>query len=314
MGRQLPHYDAIVLGVGGMGSATLYHLAQRGLRVLGIERYDIPNDMGSSHGITRIIRLAYYEHLSYVPLLKRAYELWRQLQDMFGEQLLFTTGSLDIGRQGSQVFEGSRSSCELHNLPHEILSGEQVNERFPGYHLPDDLMALFQPDGGFLLPERCIVAHVTGAVGMGAEVHGREEVLEWRPVASGIEVTTDRSTYLTDKLVVCAGAWTGKLVPELSGLLAAERQVLGWFQPLQASSFSLDNFPVFNMLVDEGKFYGFPAYGIPGFKVGRFHHLYQQVDPDTMDRDVQKEDEEVLRVFTDRYFPDASGPAMSLKT
>ena len=314
MARHLSHYDAIVLGVGGMGSATLYQLAQRGLRVLGIERYDVPNEMGSSHGITRIIRLAYYEHPSYVPLLKRAYELWRQLQERSGEQLLFTTGSLDIGRAGSQVFEGSRTSCELHALPHEILSGEQVNERFPGYNLPDDLMALYQPEGGFLLPERCIVAHVTAAVQMGAEVHGREQVLKWRPMESGIEVTTDRGKYLSDKLVICAGSWTAKLIPELSHFLAAERQVLGWFQPLKAELFDPGTFPVFNMLVDEGKFYGFPLYDIPGFKVGRFHHLYQQVDPDTMDRDVQKEDEEVLRSFTNRYFPDAAGPTMSLKT
>ena len=119
--------------------------------------------MGSSHGITRIIRLAYYEHPSYVPLLQRSFELWRELQTGFGEQLLFVTGSIDAGPPGSAVFEGSLESCRLHGLPHEVLSGAQVSDRFPAYRLPPDTRALFQPDGGFLLPERCVVAHAEAA-------------------------------------------------------------------------------------------------------------------------------------------------------
>src|SRR5262249_46933047 len=129
-------YDVIVIGVGGMGSATLYHLARRGRKVLGLERYNIPHEMGSSHGITRIIRLAYYEHPSYLPLLHRAYDLWRELQQHAGEQLLFITGSIDAGPAGSPVFEGSRQSCESFGLSHEILTGAQLNQRFPGYRLP----------------------------------------------------------------------------------------------------------------------------------------------------------------------------------
>jgi sarcosine oxidase len=175
-------YDVIVIGVGGMGSATLYHLAQRGRKVLGLERYNMPHEMGSSHGITRIIRLAYYEHPSYLPLLHRAYALWRELQQLAGEQLLFITGSLDAGPPGSAVFEGSRQTCELYNLAHEILTGAQVNQRFPGYRLPPETMAVFQPEGGFLTPERCIVAHVMLAQAHGADIHAREPVLGWEPV------------------------------------------------------------------------------------------------------------------------------------
>src|SRR2546429_8073698 len=125
-------YDVIVAGVGAMGSATVYHLARRGRKVLGLENFNIPHEMGSSHGITRIIRLAYYEHPSYLPLLRRAYELWRELQQEAGEQLLFITGSLDAGPANSQVFEGSRQSCEAYHLPHEVLTGTQLNQRFPG--------------------------------------------------------------------------------------------------------------------------------------------------------------------------------------
>ncbi len=313
-GGNVTDYDAIVLGVGGMGSATLYHLARRGLRVLGIERYNIPNDMGSSHGLTRIIRLAYYEHPSYVPLLRRAYELWRQLEHTVQERLLVITGSIDASGKGDHVFEGSKASCDIHHLPHEVLDSRELNRRFPGYRLPEGLSALYQPDGGFLLPERCIVAHVMAAQEWGAEVHGRERVIEWEPTADGVKVRTDQRTYDASKLVICTGAWAAKSMPELSQLAVPERQVLAWFQPLRPELFRLQTFPVFNIAVEEGRFYGFPVYGIPGFKVGCYHHLAQRVDPDTMDREVHREDEEVLRSFTRRYFPDAAGPTLSLMT
>ena len=307
-------YDAIVLGVGGMGSATLYHLARRGFNVLGIERYDIPNDMGSSHGLTRIIRLAYYEDPSYVPLLRRAYELWRQLENGFGQQLLVTTGSVDAGPEDSLVFEGSRTSCEIHDLPHRVLTGPELSVRFPGYRLPTATLAVYQPDGGFLLPELCIVAQVEAALEMGAEAHGRERVLGWEATSGGVEVRTDKDTYAASKLVVCAGAWAGQVLPDMARLLEPERQVLAWFQPLRPDLFKPAVFPVFNLMAEEGRFYGFPVHGIPGFKVGRFHHLEQAVEPDTMDREASREDEDLLRSFTSRYFPDASGPTMSLKT
>src|SRR5215212_1550633 len=146
-----------------MGSAALYHLARRGRRVLGLERFDVPNELGSSHGVTRIIRLAYYEHVSYVPLLRRAYELWRELEGGAREQLLHITGSIDAGPPGQLVFSGSVRSCEEHGLPHEVLDAAEVMRRFPAYRLDGESLAVFQPDGGFLLPERCIVAHVDAA-------------------------------------------------------------------------------------------------------------------------------------------------------
>ncbi len=308
------HYDVIVLGVGGMGSAALYHLACRGVQVLGIERYNIPHEMGSSHGLTRIIRLAYYEHPSYVPLLRRAYELWRQLEHAVQERLLIVTGSIDASPEHGDVFKGSKASCEIHHLPHEVLDSQELHARFPGYRLPQGIVALYQPDGGFLLSERCIVAHVTAAQELGAEVHGQEQVMGWELRGHRVEVRTDRDRYSADKLIICAGAWGANLIAELTALAVPERQVLAWFQPLRPTLFRLHTFPVFNMAVDEGRYYGFPRYGIPGFKVGRYHHLAQHVDPDRMDREVHREDEEVLRSFTARYFPDAAGPTMSLKT
>jgi sarcosine oxidase len=303
-------FDAIVVGVGGLGSAALYHLARRGRSVLGLERFDVPNELGSSHGITRIIRLAYYEDPSYVPLLRRSYELWRELETAAGEQLLHITGSLDAGPPGSFVFEGSRRSCEEHGLEHEVMGAAELERRFPAYRVPAETLALFQPDGGFLLPERCIVVHVELAQALGAVVQARERVLGWEPTDVGVRVTSDRGVYEADRLVLTAGAWLGGL----AGLpVVAERQVLAWLQPLQPRLFAPECFPVFNLMVEDGRYYGFPVFGIPGFKFGRYHHLEEHGDPDVLDREPRREDEEVLRAFAARYFPEGAGPTLTLK-
>ncbi len=307
-------YDTIVVGVGAMGSAACYALAQRGKRVLGIDRFGIPNSMGSSHGYTRIIRLAYYEHPSYVVLLRRAYELWRDLQTAAGEQLLHRTGSIDAGLPDSWVFKGSLESCLLHDLPHEVLDARELHARFPGYVLPAGTLALLQPDGGFLAPDRCIVAHVRGAQALGAEIHGREQVLEWKAGGGRVRVRTNRATYEAESLVLSVGAWTGDLVVELAGKAVPERQVLAWFQPLRPEYFQPETFPVFNLAVEEGRFYGFPVFAVPGFKCGRYGHFGESGPADTMDRSVHDRDERVLRQLATRYFPDSSGPTMNLDT
>jgi sarcosine oxidase len=307
-------YDVIVIGVGAMGSATCYYLARRGKRVLGLERFDIPHDMGSSHGYTRIIRLAYYEHPSYVMLLRRSYELWREIEKHVGEQLLHITGSIDAGPADSWVFKGSLRSCIEHELPHEVLTGAELAQRFPGYQLPFDSMAVLQPEGGFLVPERCIVSYVMAAQALGTEIHGREQVLEWQPRGDGVRVRTNRDVYEADRLVITAGAWNAQLLDVLKGLAVPERQVLAWLQPRRPELFHPSRFPVFNLLVDEGRFYGFPVFGVPGFKFGKYHHLQENVDPDTADRESHPRDEQLLRDFAARYFPDGAGPTMTLKT
>ena len=306
-------FDVIVVGVGGMGSAAIYQLARQGKRALGLERYDIPNEMGSSHGHTRIIRLAYSEDPIYVTLLKRAYELWREIQKHVGEQLLHITGSIDVGVSDSWVFKGSLQSCIEHDLPHEVLTGAELTERFPGYRLPHDYLAVLQPEGGFLSPERCIVSYVLAAQAHGAEVHGREEVLDWEPVGDGVRVTTDRDVYEADRLVVTAGAWNDQLLDCLRGLILPERQVLAWLQPERPELFTPERFPVFNMLADDGRYYGFPVFGVPGFKFGKYHHFEESGHADVLDRECHPYDEQMLREFAARYFPDAVGPTMSLK-
>ena len=306
------HYDVIVAGVGAMGSAACLHLARRGKRVLGLERFDVPNAMGSSHGVTRIIRLAYAEGERYVPLLLRAYELWRELETAAEEKLFWMTGYVDVG---ASLVDTSLESCRIHDLRHELVDGRELARRHPAFRVPADIPALLQPDGGFLLSERCIVAHVMLAQELGAEIRAREAVRRWEPLeGGGVKVETDRGEYMAERLVVTAGAWAarvGRLEPELC---VAERQALAWFQPRAPELFARERFPTFGLAVEEGIYYGFPVFGVPGFKVGRLHHRDERVDPDRFDREPNARDEALLRGFVERYFPDGAGPTMALAT
>jgi sarcosine oxidase len=308
------NYDVIVVGVGGMGSAIIDHLSRRGARTLGIERFGIANDMGSSHGHTRIIRKAYFERPSYVPLILRAYELWQELEEDVRQQLLITTGSLDIGKPGDPVFEGALLSSRTHGLEHESISARDIMGRFPGFNVPEDFNGVYQPDGGFLLSELCVSAHAARAEKNGATIHAQEQVLSWTSSPDGVTVVTDQSTYQADRLVLSGGAWNAGLVPGLGHLMVPERQVLGWFSPRNPEPFQHDRMPVFLINVEEGCYYGFPDYENRGVKLGLFHHLRQTVDPDTTDRETHEEDEAPLRTFVEKYFNGANGPTIERKT
>ena len=307
----MDRYDVVVVGVGGMGSAALYHLARRGKRVLGLERFDVPNIMGSSHGVTRIIRLAYFEHSDYVPLLRRAYELWRELEVDAGEKLLHVTGIVEAGER---IYEGAVRSCADHGLPYEGIDGGELGRRYPAFRLPPELPVFLQQDGGFLLPERCIVAHVNGALARGAVVRARERVLEWAETENGVRIRTERGIVDADRLVLTAGAWSQTVARLPPGLAGALRQAVAWLQPLRPELFTPERLPVFNVGLDGEHFYGFPVFGVPGFKVGRFDHFGAGGDPDAISREPTLEDEEPLRAFAQRYFPDGAGPTLALAT
>ena len=310
----MPSYDAIVIGVGGMGSAAVYHLARRGLQVLGLEKHAIPHEMGSSHGYSRMIRYTLQEHPSYVPLVRRSYELWHEMEETAGEELMVTTGSIRAGAPDSPFFLNAQEACDLHSIPYEILTASEVNKRFPGYRFPEEISSVYQADGGFLLPERCIVTHVQAAERAGADVHTQETVLDWGVRGDGVQVRTDRDTYTAGRLVVTAGPWAANLVPELAAYAVPERQVMGWFQPKRPELYAAEAFPVFGVFTEEGRYYGFPSHAVPGFKIGRAHHLLQKVDPDAIDREVHPEDEDILRQAVNRYFPLAAGKLLDRKT
>ena len=308
-------YDVIVVGVGGMGSAACWQLARRGQRVLGLERFDIPHAMGSSHGVSRIIRLPYYEDPAYVPLLHRAYALWAEAERATGEELLVTTGSIDAGPEDDGLFQGALASARLHGLPHEVLTGSEVNNRFPGYRLPAASRAVFQPQGGLIASERAITAHVCAAQAAGAEIRARERVIGWdaSPTGEGVTVRTDKGVHRAARLVITAGAWIGELVAPLAGVAVPERQVLAWLQPSRPELFTPERFPVFNLQVEEGRYYGLPIYEVPGFKFGRYHHRGETTAADEMRFEVDAEDERLLRGFGERYFPEGSGATMAMR-
>ncbi|WP_135807392.1 N-methyl-L-tryptophan oxidase [Halorussus marinus] len=307
-------YDVIVVGVGGMGSAATYHLAQRGLDVLGIERYDVPHTMGSSHGSTRIIRKVQPEGPEYVPLVERAYDLWENLEARTGRDLFHRTGSIHAGGPGTDVVEDARLSCEENDIEYDELSGLSVNERFPGFELPDEFRAIYQKDGGFLDCERCISAHVEAAHAEGATVHGREQVIDWSETEKGVTIQTDKRRYVADELVLTAGSWTTELLDSLAEEIVPVRALMAWLQPEKQELFTPDRFPVFVVRDQEEGGYGFPIYDVPGFKFGRSSDLRKVTDPDEMNREPAVAEEELHRRYVKKFFPEAAGPTISLRT
>ncbi|MDP8904547.1 MAG: N-methyl-L-tryptophan oxidase [Chloroflexota bacterium] len=304
------NYDAIVVGLGAMGSATAHELARRGMRVLGLEAFTPAHQLGSSGGRSRIIRLAYFEHPDYVPMLRAAWDGWHELERRTGERLLLETGGLYAGPRGSAVLEGSLESARRHDLPHELLDGDAVGRRFPALRLDPGMAALHEPLAGLLFPERCIETHLRLARQDGGELHFEERVMRCDGGDGGgaVTVVTDRGEYSGSRLVLAAGAWLPHLVPELELPLVVERNVLFWFEP-QASPELLapDRLPVYIIELDrDHAFYGFPVLPDQGAKVAR-HHGGRRTDPGQVDRDVHPADEDPVRDFCARYVPAANG-------
>lgn len=308
-------YDVIIAGVGAMGSAACWRLAQRGLRVLGLERFAIPHRMGSSHGVNRIIRLAYFEHPAYVPLLLRAYELWRDTERAAGEQLLHITRALDVGRPGGRLVSGALESCRTHNLPHEVFDAAETMRRFPAYNIPSDYVALVEPQGGFVACEAAVTAQAKLARHAGADIRECEPMIEWSPTADGVRVRTESGVYEAGSLILSSGAWIGEHLPELRGKAVPERQALGWFETKQPEFFTPERFPVSILETEDGHHpYQFPEWGVPGFKIGLYNHLHERGRADALSREPNGKDEALLRGVVERYFPRAAGKILDLQT
>ncbi len=307
-------YDAIVVGVGSMGSSACYHLARRGARVLGLEQFDIPHALGSATGYSRMIRMAYYEHPDYVPLLRRAYELWRELERESGQSLLFETGGIYMGPPDGHVVRGAIAAAEHHGLAHEVLSHAGLADRFPQFRLPGHFAGVWEPRAGFLLPEKVIAAQAELALRAGAELHGREPVLDWDAGDAGAVVRTATGEYRAGRLLFCGGPWTGKIVRDLGVDLVVTRQVLGWVWPRVPARFALGTFPVWGIEAADGSLsYGFPMLADnPGLKVAR-HGRGTAADPDQVSRQSTPADEAEARDILARHLPDGDGPVLSLR-
>jgi sarcosine oxidase len=306
-------HDVAVIGLGAMGSAALFHLARRGLRAVGIERFREGHDRGSSHGESRAIRLGYFEHPSYVPLARRAYENWHELERLGGETVLTKTGVLEIGKPGSVIFNGSLEASRLHGLEHEVLDVAGVRARYPQFILPDGYMAVWQPDGGFVRPELANRLHLELARGLGAETRFETQVLSIEATPTGICIHTITGRIEAARAVVSAGGWIGDLVSELKPHLSLARQVLCWFEPREASTLTLGNLPVFIIDGEHDIAYGFPDVG-SGFKCAS-HLASGELDhADAARQDAGPEDELRMRRFLEAHLPAAAGPLRAMKT
>jgi sarcosine oxidase len=311
----MPHsqyFDVIVAGLGAMGSAAVYHLARHGQRVLGIDRFAPPHTLGSSHGHTRIIREAYFEHPQYVPMVQRAYAAWEDLERVSGERLFERTGGLMAGRPDSAVVAGARASADRHKLPYETLSVGDIRRRFPVLNVADDAVGLLEPRAGILFPERCVAAHLRFAAAHGATLRTNDPITEWHADVSGIGVkveTASGASYTAGRLVISAGAWASSLLPELSLPLTIERSVLHWFDPARNHEdfTSRGGLPIFIWEYGPGlMIYGFPA-SDEGVKVALHHQGEKTSEPARVRREVGKDEIEEMRALLERLMPDLNG-------
>jgi sarcosine oxidase len=310
----MARFDVVVVGLGVMGSAALHRLAVRGVRVLGIEQHEPGHDRGSSHGATRIIRLGYFEHPSYVSLLREVYPLWQELEAKIGRQLLHITGIAEIGMPESELVQGTLAAARQHALPHEVLDADALMRRYPAFRVPGDFVGVVQPDGGFLEAEPALLGLVELARAGGAAVRTNQAVRAIEPHSSGVRVVTGSDVIEASAVIVTAGARVKSLVPDLAAPLRVTRQVLAWFKPREPAMFSDDHFPVFMIESPHGLHYGFPLDPHRGVKLGKHHHLDEAVDPDNYDRSVSPRDEHAIRVALETYIPAADGKLVAATT
>ncbi len=304
-------YDVVVVGLGAMGSAAAFHLARQGRRVLGLDRFTPPHSFGSSHGQTRIIREAYFEHPSYVPLVQRAYQLWAELEHTSGRELLRITGGLMIGAPNGVLVSGARRSAEQHRLRHELLTAAEVITRFPALRPASDMVAVWETRAGILFPEACIGEHLTLAQAHGATLRNDEPLTRWRIDSDGVRAVTDKGEYRASQMLLTAGSWIRSLVPELNLPFTVERQVLYWFAPrADPAIFAPARCPVHLWETAPREFfYGFPDLG-DGVKVA-FHHGGEAADPDKLRREVSDAEVAAIREVVRRFVPDADGALRS---
>lgn len=292
-----------------MGAAACYYLARRGQRVLGLEQFNTPHDRGSHAGQSRIIRKAYFEHPDYVPLLQRAYENWRALEAATGSQFYHRTGIVYFGEPLNENIAGIRSAAVQHDIHIQNLHRADAAKKFPLFEVPDTFDTIFEPDAGFIIPERAIEAYVRQSEKEGAVVKRNCQVNEWQQETNRIRVTTSSGEYTADKLVITAGAWTSRLLPQLAVPLQVTRQLLAWVAPRDPHAFSLGNFPCWFVEDPQlGTFYGFPSlpqiFGPVGLKVAH-HNPGVPSDADKIDGPIPKSEEAKLQHFLEKYLPSA---------
>jgi len=300
-------FDVIVVGAGGMGSAAAFELARRGRSVLALEQFPLVHDRGSSHGHTRIIRRAYYEHPAYVPLVRRAFERWHDLEQRTGRHLLTACPCLGIGPPAGEVVAGVLAAAREHGLAVDRLLPADLRLQFPQFRFDEGYVGVLERDAGFLYVEECVLAHLDAARALGALVQPEEPVTGWEARGDGVTVTTPKGTYNAGRLVLTAGPWAGRLLGDRGRRLRVMRQTILWFGTTDEAAFRRDRFPIFLAEVSGGPFYGLPAIDCRGVKVARHYGAPELVSPDEVERAVRPADERPVRDFLTAHVPAAAG-------
>jgi sarcosine oxidase len=294
-------YHVAIVGLGAMGSAAAWQLSIRGRRVCGFDRFHPPHAMGSSTGRSRIIREAYFEAPFYVPIVRRAYELWAELERRSGKRIYRQTGGLMIGQPDGVLVTGAIASAEAHGIPYQRLTAAQIRAKYP-FRPSDDLAGVLEPRAGVIAPEEAITAMLSEAAGAGAELRFDEPVLGWDVAADGVAVRTAMGTTRADRLIVAAGAWMVGEIPGLRLPLVVERQRMFWLEPSAQGAFSPDRFPIWIWETPDAAFYGFPDLG-DGPKVAR-HHGGETVSPEQVSRTVGGGESAEVLAFVAERIPD----------
>ena len=289
--------DVIVLGTGGMGSAACAHLAARGVTVIGLDRFPVSHDRGSSHGQTRLIRQAYFEHPDYVPLLLEAYRLWRGLEEATGTRLLFQSGLLLAGLETGEAVAGALQAAAIHRLPIERLAAGEAKRRWPAFALDDDWVAVWEPAAGYLLVEECVRAHAEVATRHGARFEEGVAIHGWHAGARGVTVDTDQGTFHADRLVIAPGAWAADLLEIPSVTLEVLKKTLCWYRPPaeHRAAFAAGpepgiGLPCFAFDTPAGFYYGFPALDDLGVKIAEHTGGTPVADPLALDRSLDRDE------------------------
>jgi monomeric sarcosine oxidase len=277
------HFDVIVLGGGTMGTAVAWALGKRGLKSLVLEQYQHVHDQGSHGGETRVIRHAYAESPQYVPLVRRADQLWQDLEAATGEQILVRCGGLELAAPGFAHARAARASADAHGLSYEWLTPDEAMARWPEFHVPDDWDALFSPDSGFLLTVPALRGMANAARALGAAILEHTEGVAWGTEPGGVWVDTPVERYRAGALIVTAGAWSTRMLSELDLPIQILRKTLWWQEVVDPRQFEPERFPVFITDSPAGEIYGFPVYGVPGLKIAN-HAGGEITEPQTVDR------------------------------
>ena len=299
-------YDVIVIGTGGVGSAAAYHLARRGHRVLGLDRFSHGHDQGSSHGQTRMIRQAYFEHPDYVPLVKKAYTFWEALESEIRSRLFHRIGLLEVGPPDGVLIPGVLASVEKHNLTVDRLSENEIHNRFPMFRSPPGSVGIFENNAGYLLVEQCVMAHLRLAQQHGAELLTEEKVVGWHATSRGIKVRTTTTEYSASQLIVTAGAWSAELLASLGTSLRILVKHLHWYVSPGPEMQQQRGCPTFFFEVPEGYFYGFPQIDPRGVKVAEHSGGVKISHPSQLERRINQSDRQRVDNFVSSWIPSLS--------